>query len=137
MHLEHIGIASADIEADLERYRRLFGATPYKVEEVASEGVRTYFLDAGGTKIELLEATSADSAIARHIEKRGAGLHHLAFAVEDADAMMERVRQQGLRPLSDAPKAGADGKVIFFVHPKDAGGVLTEFCAPGTPPEAE
>ncbi len=130
MHLEHIGIASADIQADLERYRRLFGATPYKVEDVASEGVRTYFLDAGGTKIELLEAVTPDSVLARHIEKRGPGLHHLAFAVDDADDMMTRARDEGLQTLSDAPKAGADGKLIFFVHPKDAGGVLTEFCAP-------
>lgn len=135
MHLEHIGIASADIEADLARYKRLFGATPYKVEDVSSEGVRTYFLDAGGTKIELLEATSPESAIARHIEKRGPGLHHLAFAVDDARVMMERARAEGLRTLNPEPKPGADDKLIFFVHPKDAGGVLTEFCAPNPSPD--
>ncbi|PIQ62511.1 MAG: methylmalonyl-CoA epimerase [Bacteroidetes bacterium CG12_big_fil_rev_8_21_14_0_65_60_17] len=148
MHLDHIGVASADVEADLDRYRRLFGAVPYKVEDVASEGVRTWFLDAGGTKIELLEATTPDSAIARHIEKRGPGLHHLAFAVDSADEMFARVRNEGLRTLNDAPKLGADGKQIFFLHPKDAGGVLTEFCSPdpgaprvptsdGTRPEAD
>jgi len=129
MQIEHIGIAVADIQAELARYEMLFGAQPYKVEEVESEGVRTYFLDAGGTKIELLEATRPDSPIANYIEKRGPGLHHLAFAVDDIDTMHANASAAGLRLLNDAPKDGADGKRIFFVHPKDAGGVLMEFCA--------
>lgn len=133
MQLEHIGIAVDDIDAALDRFRRLFGAEPYKTEEVTSEGVRTYFLDAGGTKIELLEATSPDSPIARFIERQGPGMHHLAFSVDNATAMHAHVAALGLRLLNDAPKQGADGKQIFFVHPKDTGGVLMEFCADETP----
>lgn len=127
--LEHIGIAVRDINAALRHYELLFDATPYKVEEVASEGVRTHFFDAGGTKIELLEATSPDSPIARFVEKRGPGLHHLAFSTENADSAWKRLDELGYRVLGDGPKPGADGKTIFFVHPSDLEGVLTEFCA--------
>ena len=129
MQIEHIGIAVADIEAELARYEALFGAQPYKVEDVESEGVRTYFLDAGGTKIELLQATRPDSPIARYIEKHGPGMHHLAFAVDDIESMHAKAAAAGFRLLNASPKDGADGKRIFFVHPKDAGGVLMEFCA--------
>lgn len=129
MKLEHIGIAVRDIKAALRHYELLFEASPYKVEEVASEGVRTYFFDAGGTKIELLEATSPTSAIARFIEKRGPGLHHLAFSTDNAEMTWKRLAELGYRVLGDGPKAGADGKTIFFVHPSDLEGVLTEFCA--------
>ena len=133
MQLEHIGIAVDDIDAALDRFRSLFGAVPYKTEDVVSEGVRTHFLDAGGTKIELLEATSPESPIARFIARQGPGLHHLAFAVEDASAMHAHAAALGLRLLNDAPKPGADGKQIFFVHPKDTGGVLMEFCSDRDP----
>lgn len=128
MKLEHVGIAVADIEGTVKIFEDLFGARPYKSEEVSSEGVRTHFYEAGGTKIELLESTSPDSPVARYLERHGPGLHHLAFAADDAEGALERVRRAGYRVLSDNPKPGADGKLIFFVHPKDAGGVLVEFC---------
>lgn len=129
MKLEHVGIAVADIDGTIRIFEDLFGARPYKSEEVSSEGVRTHFYDAGGTKIELLESTRDDSPVARYLERHGPGLHHLAFAADDAKDALERIRNAGYRVLSDEPKPGADGKVIFFVHPKDAGGVLLEFCA--------
>lgn len=129
MQIEHIGIAVADIAAELERYEVLFGVRPYKTEDVPSEGVRTHFLDAGGTKIELLESTRSDSPIATYLERHGPGLHHIAFAVDDVDAMHAHAAATGLRVLNPEPKNGADGKRIFFLHPKDTGGVLMEFCA--------
>ncbi|MDE2996869.1 MAG: methylmalonyl-CoA epimerase [Bacteroidota bacterium] len=128
MKLEHIGIAVRDINASLEQFRTLFGAEPYKVEEVASEGVRTYFFDAGGSKIELLEATTSDSPIAKYLDKQGPGLHHLAFSSEDIHADWDRLSEAGYTLIGEGPKAGADGKSIFFVHPRDTEGVLTEFC---------
>jgi methylmalonyl-CoA/ethylmalonyl-CoA epimerase len=126
--LEHIGIAVSDIEISLKHFRTLFGAEPYKTEEVASEGVRTYFFDAGGTKIELLESLHPSSPIARFLEKRGPGLHHLAFSSDNLEADCQRLTDAGYRILNDGPKRGADGKDIFFVHPSDTAGVLTEFC---------
>ena len=128
MKLEHIGIAVSDIDASLARFRDLLGAEPYKVEDVPSEGVRTHFFDAGGTKIELLESTAPDSPVARFLEKRGPGLHHMAFASEDIDADWKRLTESGYTLIGNGPKSGADGKTIFFVHPKDTEGVLTEFC---------
>ena len=128
MVLERIGIAVSDIEASLTHFEALFGASPYKTEEVASEGVRTYFFDAGGTKIELLESLSEDSPVARFLEKRGPGLHHLAFRSEDVEGDFQRLKNAGYRVLGEGPKEGADGKHIFFVHPGDMQGVLTEFC---------
>ncbi|NNF03400.1 MAG: methylmalonyl-CoA epimerase [Rhodothermales bacterium] len=129
MKLEHVGIAVADIEETIQIFENLFGARPYKSEEVNSEGVRTHFYEAGGTKIELLESTREDSPIARYIERHGPGLHHLAFAADDAADALSRIRDSGYRVLSEEPRPGADGKLIFFVHPKDAGGVLVEFCS--------
>lgn len=130
MNLEHIGIAVRDINASLEHFRILFGTSPYKTEDVESEGVRTHFFDAGGTKIELLESLRDDSPIARFLEKRGPGLHHLAFSSADAEADAVRLKNAGYRVLGDGPKPGADGKLIFFVHPSDTEGVLMEFCMP-------
>jgi len=127
--LEHIGIAVKDIEASRQLFETLLGARPYKSEEVTSEGVITHFYDAGGTKIELLESTSSTSAIARFLEKKGPGIHHLAFSVEDADRAFEEFGKKGLRVLGEKPKKGADGKTIFFVHPSDTEGVLMEFCS--------
>ena len=129
MKLEHIGIAVSDIEAADQLLFSLFGAKPYKTELVESEGIRTHFYDAGGTKIELLESISTDSAVARFLEKHGQGLHHVAFSVQDATSDFERLKDLGLRVLGDGPKDGADGKRIFFVHPKDTFGVLMEFCS--------
>ncbi len=126
--LEHLGIAVRDADAATDLYGRLFGYQPYKRERVESEGVETVFMEAGGAKLELLEATRPESPIASFIEKRGEGLHHVAFEVRDIHATLQRLRDEGFRLLSDEPKRGADEKLIFFVHPKSTGGVLVEFC---------
>lgn len=128
VRLEHVGIAVQDASAALQVYETLFGITPYKTEDVPSEGVRTHFLDAGSTKLELLEVTDPDSALGRHLATRGQGLHHLAFEVPDVDAAHARLEAAGFRPLGPV-KDGADAKRIFFVHPKDTAGVLVELCA--------
>lgn len=126
--LDHIGIAVEAPDAVADLYHQLLDVAPYKVEAVKEQGVRTHFISAGPAKLELLEALSADSPVAQHIERRGEGLHHLAFEVTDLRATMARLRDRGFTPLSDAPRAGADGKRIFFLHPKDTRGVLVEFC---------
>ncbi len=128
MKLEHIGIAVEDPEAVAALYEKLLGAAPYKTETVGGEHVRTHFIHAGTAKLELVEALSDEAAVTRFLEKRGEGVHHLAFEVEDIDRMMERVRRLGFTPLSDAPIPGADGKRVFFLHPKETRGVLIEFC---------
>ena len=133
MKLEHIGIAVADVETTRNLFQLVFGAVPYKTEEVLSEGVRTHFYDAGGVKLELLESILPDSAVDRFIKKNGRGLHHLAFSVDDAARDFDRLKELGLRVLGEAPSSGADDKVIFFVHPKDTSGVLMEFCSPKKP----
>jgi methylmalonyl-CoA epimerase len=127
-YLEHIGLAVADPEAVAELYDTLLGVQPYKRERVEREGVQTHFIAAGSVKLELLEALGPDSPVARYLEKRGEGLHHLAFEVDDIHAHMATLREKGFTPLSDAPKSGADGKLIFFLHPKQTHGVLIEFC---------
>mgnify|MGYP006275921341 CR=1 FL=1 len=129
--LEHIGIAVDDAEAVVEVYETLLGVLPYAAESVESQQVRTHFLAAGPAKLELLESLAPDSPIASHLERRGEGLHHLAFAVDDAAEAMERLRDAGFRLLSDEPLPGADDKEIFFIHPKDTHGVLIECCADG------
>lgn len=128
LRLEHVGIAVHDASASIRVFQALFGRTPYKTEDVVSEGVRTHFIDAGSTKIELLEALDPGSALGRHLETRGEGLHHLAFEVPDLAAAHARLTEAGFRLLGQ-PKEGADGKMIFFVHPKDTSGVLIELCA--------
>ncbi|MDX2283396.1 MAG: methylmalonyl-CoA epimerase [Bacteroidia bacterium] len=128
MKVEHLGIAVRDLQAAESLYERLLGLAPYKRETVESEAVVTSFIQAGETKLELLEATAPHSAIAGFIEKRGEGLHHIAFEVEDIRAEMERLRAAGFRLLNEAPKRGADRKWVCFVHPKDSGGVLVELC---------
>ncbi len=125
--VEHIGIAVKDIEASNKVFEKLFGAANYKIEEVASEGVNTSFFKLGPNKIELLEGNS-DSAIAKFIEKKGEGIHHIAFDVDDIHVEMERLRAEGFRLLNEEPKKGADNKLICFVHPKSANGVLVELC---------
>lgn len=127
-NLEHIGIAVKDLEAVNELYTQLFGKAPYKEEMVASEHVRTSFFQMGEAKIEFLEATHPDSAIAKYIEKRGEGLHHIAFEVEDIEAEMKRLADQGFRILNEKPKRGADNKLVCFLHPKSANSVLVELC---------
>ena len=117
-----------DADAVARLYEDLIGAAPYKEETVEREGVRTHFIDAGTTKLELLEALGDESPIAKYLERRGEGLHHLAFEVDDIHAHMQQMRERGYTPLSDEPRPGADGKLIFFLHPKQTHGVLVEFC---------
>lgn len=127
-HIEHIGIAVRNLEESIPVYERLLNTSCYKREEVESENVITAFFQAGNNKIELLQATSEASAIHSFIEKRGEGIHHIAYSVKDIPFEMERLRNDGFRLLNDEPKRGADNKLICFVHPKDASGVLTELC---------
>ena len=128
MKLEHIGIAVKDIEASNQLFKDIFNAPHYKVEEVESEGVKTSFFQVGESKVELLEATKPDSAIAKFIEKRGEGIHHLAFEVEDIDSEIERLSSLGYQLIHEVPKDGADNKRIAFLHPKSTHGVLVELC---------
>lgn len=126
--IEHIGIAVKSIEESNKLFTKLFGTAPYKQETVESEGVTTSFFMSGPNKIELLEATNPDSPIAKFIEKKGEGIHHIAFDVEDIVAEMDRLKAAGFQLLSDAPKKGADNKLICFLHPKGTNGVLIELC---------
>ncbi|MEO8886098.1 MAG: methylmalonyl-CoA epimerase [Mucilaginibacter sp.] len=124
--VEHIGIAVNNLEAAGSLYEKLLNTTIYKTEEIATEGVKTAFLQTGPNKIELLEALSADSPIAKFITQKGEGIHHIAFEVGDIVAEMARLKSEGFVLLSDEPKPGADNKLVCFVHPKSAGGVLVE-----------
>lgn len=128
IRVEHIGIAVKNIDKANELYAKLLGVPHYKMEEVVSEGVNTSFFKVGPNKIELLEATKEDSAIAKFIEKRGEGIHHIAFEVADIYQEMERLKKEGFTLLNSEPKKGADNKLICFVHPKDTTGVLIELC---------
>ena len=126
--IEHIGIAVKDLEKSNTLFSQLFGETHYKIEEVASEGVKTSFFKSGPNKIELLEATDPDSPIAKFIEKRGEGIHHIAFAVDDIIYEIERLKNEGFTILNSTPKKGADNKLVAFLHPKSTNGVLIELC---------
>lgn len=126
--IEHIGIAVKDIKQANERYAKILGRPPYKEEAVESEGVKTSFFQAGPNKIELLEASDPESPIARYIAKKGEGIHHIAFAVSDIHAELERLRGEGFEPLGKAPRPGADDKLVAFLHPRDGHGVLIELC---------
>lgn len=126
--IEHIGIAVKSIENANQIYTSLLGASPYKMEEVKSEGVKTSFFKIGNNKIELLEAINPDSPIAKFIEKRGEGVHHIAFAVDDIQSEIVRLKNEGFIVLNDTPKKGADNKLVVFLHPKSTGGVLVELC---------
>lgn len=126
--VEHIGIAVKDLEQSKALFTKLFGKEAYKVESVASEQVDTLFFQLGETKIELLAAIGPDSAIAKFIEKRGEGIHHLAFDVTDIEAEVERLKGEGFVVLNEAPKKGADNKKVVFLHPKSTNGVLVELC---------
>lgn len=128
LELEHVGIAVDDALSSLAMIADVLRITPYKSESLESDKVRTHFLRAGAAKLELLEPLDSDSPIARFISKRGPGLHHLAFEVHDIHDTHDRLVKAGFRVLDDAPRRGADGKLIFFVHPGDTGGVLFEFC---------
>ena len=126
--IEHIGIAVKDLEAANNTYKAVLGEEPYKTETVESEGVSTSFFKVGESKIELLAATRPDSPISKFIEKRGEGIHHMAFYVDDIRAEIERLKKEGFRLLNEEPKTGADNKIVAFMHPKDANGVLVELC---------
>lgn len=126
--IEHIGIAVASLEPSIQKYELLLGVSCYKVEEVASEAVKTAFFMVGDTKIELLEGTTEESVITKYVSSKGEGIHHIAYGVTDIKAEMIRLKNEGFRVLNEEPKAGADNKWVCFVHPKDANGVLTELC---------
>lgn len=126
--LEHIGIAVKDLGQANALFEKLLGKAHYKIEEVASEGVRTSFFNVNGVKIELLEASTVTSPIAKFIDKRGEGIHHLAFEVNDIKQSIAHYQQQGFELINPEAKKGADNKLICFLHPKSTGGVLIELC---------
>lgn len=126
--IEHIGIAVKNLENSNRLFAKLFGEKHYKIEEVASENVTTSFFKIGASKVELLEATDPESPIAKFIEKRGEGIHHIAFDVDDIFAEMKRLENEGFQLINDKPKRGADNKLVCFLHPKSTNGVLIELC---------
>ncbi len=128
MKIEHIGIAVKHLAKSNSLFELLLGQAPYKIEVVDSEKVSTSFFQTGDTKIELLEATDKDSPIAKFIEKRGEGIHHIAFEVADIYSAMQEMKEKGFQLLGDAPRKGADNKLVCFIHPKSANGVLVELC---------
>jgi methylmalonyl-CoA/ethylmalonyl-CoA epimerase len=127
-NVEHIGIAVRDLEAAEKVFGSLFNCEPYKRETIASESVKTSFFQISQTKIELLEALDPDSVIARFIDKKGEGFHHMAFEVDDILSEMERLKNEGFTLLSEKPKPGADNKLVCFLHPKGTHGMLIELC---------
>lgn len=128
MKLEHIGIAVKSLGVSDELFEKLLGKSSYKNETVEREGVTTSFYKTGDSKIELLEASNAESPIAKFIEKKGEGIHHLAFGVENIFAEIERLKKEGFQFISEEPKDGADNKLVAFLHPKSTNGVLVEIC---------
>ena len=126
--IEHIGIAVKNIEESLKYYEGVLGLKCYAVEEVAEQKVKTAFLKIGEIKLELLEATSDESPIAKFIEKRGEGVQHIAFAVNGIENVLSEVKEKGIRLIDEKPRKGAEGLDIAFLHPESTGGVLTEFC---------
>ena len=126
--IEHIGIAVKNLETSNELFEKLFGNPPYKQESVESEGVNTSFFMNGPNKIELLEATNPNSPITKFLEKKGEGIHHIAFDVENITAEIERLKAEGFIVLNEIPKKGADNKLVAFLHPKGTNGVLIELC---------
>lgn len=126
--IEHIGIAVKDLNASNELFKKLFNTPHYKVEEVEREGVKTSFFKIGENKIELLEATRPDSPIAKFIEKKGEGIHHIAFDVKNIVAEINRLKKEGFIVLNEEPKKGADNKLVAFLHPKTTNSVLIELC---------
>ena len=127
-HIEHIGIAVKSLENSIPYYENVLGLKCYNIEEVADQKVKTAFFKVGQTKIELLEPTSEESTIAKFIEKKGEGVHHIAFAVPDVAAALAEVEYKGVQLIDKAPRGGAEGLSIAFLHPKSTGSVLTELC---------
>jgi methylmalonyl-CoA/ethylmalonyl-CoA epimerase len=130
-HIEHLGIAVKSIEASLPYYEKVLGLKCYSIEEVADQKVKTAFFKVGQTKIELLEPTSEESAVAKFIEKRGEGIHHIAFSVDGVQQALTEVSEKGVQLIDKAPRRGAEGLNIAFLHPKSTGSVLTELCEQG------
>ena len=126
--VDHIGIAVKDLAVSIPLFERLLGTSCYKTENVASEQVETAFFLQNGSKIELVQSNQADGVIAKYIDKKGEGMHHIAFEVPDILAEMERLKKEGFTLLNEDPKKGADNKIVCFVHPKDCNGVLIELC---------
>jgi methylmalonyl-CoA/ethylmalonyl-CoA epimerase len=126
--IEHLGIAVKDLSVSIPLYEKLFQTPCYKTESVESEGVKTAFFQIGESKIELLEASNPDSPIAKFLEKRGAGFHHVAFEVSDIDEEIKRLSNEGFQLIHTSPKDGADNKRIAFLHPKASDGLLVELC---------
>jgi len=127
-HIEHIGIAVSSLEESIPYYEKVLGLECYAIEEVADQKVRTAFFQVGDTKIELLESTDPGGPIGKFIEKRGPGVHHLAFAMENVAEALEQAREQGVQLIDEVPRRGAEGLQIAFLHPGSTQGVLTEFC---------
>lgn len=127
-HIEHIGIAVKNLEASIKYYEEIFGLKCYAIEEVKDQKVRTAFFELGQTKIELLESTEPDSPIGKFIDKRGEGVHHLAFAVNDIEAGLKEIENKGIELIDKHPRKGAEDLNIAFLHPKSTYGVLTELC---------
>ncbi len=128
-HIEHIGIAVENLEESIKYYEEVLGLECYAVEEVADQKVRTAFFKIGQTKIELLESTDPQGPIGKFVEKKGPGMHHIAFAFENAAEALEDAAAKGVRLIDEKPRKGAEGLNIGFLHPKSTGGVLTEFCS--------
>jgi len=128
LKIEHIGIAVKDLVISVPLFEKLLNSQCYKTETVESESVNTAFLKSGETKIELLESTIENSIISKFIEKKGEGVHHIAFEVTDIEVEMKRLKNEGFILLNDEPKAGADNKLVCFLHPKNTNGVLIELC---------
>ena len=129
-HIEHIAIAVKSLETSIPYYENILGLKCYNIEEVADQKVKTDFFKVGQTKIELLEPTCEESTIAKFLENKGEGLHHVAFAVPDTGAALNELAEKEVRLIDKAPRGGAEGLLIGFAHPKATGGVLTEFCCP-------
>jgi len=128
INIEHIGIAVRQLSQSIPLFEKILNATCYKTETVESENVRTAFFKVGETKIELLESTAADTAISRFVEKKGEGIHHIAFSVDNLEKEIDRLKAEGVAFVSEQPKNGADNKRICFLHPKATNGVLIELC---------
>lgn len=128
LKVEHIGIAVHDLTVAVPLFSKLLNAECYKTESVESEKVNTAFFRQGDTKIELLESTTHDGVIAKYLEKKGPGMHHIAFEVEDIEAEMKRLQAEGFQLINEQPKPGADNKLVCFLHPKTTDGVLIELC---------
>ena len=126
--IEHIGIAVENLEEVASLYEKLFNKSSYKEEDVETEGVKTSFYQLGESKIELLSSIKEESPIEKYINKKGPGIHHIAFEVDDINQEMSRLREEGFQLINDQPKKGADNKLICFIHPKTTGGVLVELC---------